>query len=103
MSINGNFVEAAEALRIGLVNHMLPHGQLLPFTRELVQQFTGSPAGREVLGLYDQGCDLSLNGALALETAHVAHGRPWDADAFAARGSAASARQRPNDKAGHRP
>jgi enoyl-CoA hydratase len=99
MSITGNFVEAEEALRIGLVNHVLPHNQLLPFTRDLAQQFTDSPAGREVLGLYEQGCDLSLNGALALETAHVAHGRPWDADAFAARGSDTSARQRPNGKA----
>jgi enoyl-CoA hydratase len=100
MSLTGNFVDAAEALRIGLVNHVLPHDQLLAFTRELVQQFTGSAAGREVLGLYDQGSDLSLNGALALEVAHVAHGRPFDAEAFAARGRATSARQRPNDPAG---
>ena len=94
LSITGNFVEAEEALRIGLVNHVVPHDELLPFTRDLVHQFTEAPAGAEVLALYDQGVDLSFNAALALETAHVAHGRPWDADAFAATGSAAAARQR---------
>ena len=94
LSITGNFVDAEEALRIGLVNHVVPHGDLLPFTRNLVRQFTDSPAGGEVLALYEQGRDLSFNAALALETAHVARGQPWDAGAFAARGSAAAARQR---------
>ena len=36
MSITGNFVDAAEALRLGLVNHVVPHDELLPFTRALV-------------------------------------------------------------------
>ena len=30
MSITGNFVESEEALRIGLVNHVVPHSDLLP-------------------------------------------------------------------------
>jgi len=37
MSLTGNFVDAATALRIGLVNHVVPHEQLLPFTLELAQ------------------------------------------------------------------
>jgi len=94
LSITGNFVDANEALRIGLVNHVVPHGDLLPFTRHLVGQFTDAPAGGEILALYEQGCDLGFSAALALETAHVARGQQWDADAFAAGGSAASARQR---------
>ncbi len=102
LSITGNFVEAEEALRIGLVNHVVAHGELLPFTTDLVQQFTDAPAGAEVLALYEQGCDVSFNGALALETARSAHGRPWDAEEFAARGTAASARQRSSDEAGNR-
>ena len=35
MSITGNFVDAEEALRIGLVNHVVPHEELLPFTAAL--------------------------------------------------------------------
>ncbi len=35
MSLTGNFVAADEALRIGLVNHVVPHDELLPFARAL--------------------------------------------------------------------
>ena len=37
LSITGNFVGADEALRIGLVNHVVPHDDLLPFTRALAE------------------------------------------------------------------
>ena len=94
MSATGNFVDAREALRIGLVNHVVPHGELLPYTGRLVGQIAGTPAVADVLSLYEQGADLGLNAALALETAHVAAGPPWDPAAFAAGGRAAAARQR---------
>ena len=35
LSLTGNFLTAEEALRIGLVNHVVPHEELLPFTRKL--------------------------------------------------------------------
>jgi enoyl-CoA hydratase len=35
MSMTGNFVDAATALRIGLVNHVKPHAELLPFALQL--------------------------------------------------------------------
>ena len=35
MSITGNFVDADEALRIGLVNHVVPHDDLSRFTAQL--------------------------------------------------------------------
>jgi enoyl-CoA hydratase len=35
MSLTGNFVPADEAERIGLVNHVVPHDELLPYTRAL--------------------------------------------------------------------
>jgi enoyl-CoA hydratase len=38
MSICRAFVDAAEALRIGLVNHVVPHEQLLPFTLDLAER-----------------------------------------------------------------
>jgi enoyl-CoA hydratase len=94
MSVTGNFVDAGEALRIGLVNHVVPHGELLPYTAELVSQIAGTPAAAEVLSLYDQGTDLGLNAALALEAARVASGPDWDPAAFAAAGRAAAARAR---------
>ena len=37
MSMTGNFVDAATALRIGLVNHVKPHEELLPFALGLAQ------------------------------------------------------------------
>jgi enoyl-CoA hydratase len=35
LSLTGNFLTADEALRYGLVNHVVPHGELLPFARRL--------------------------------------------------------------------
>jgi enoyl-CoA hydratase len=93
MSLTGNFVDAGEALRIGLVNHVVPHQQLMTFTTRLVRQITDAPAAAEVLSLYDRGVDLGFNAALALETAVTANAA-WDAAAFAAAGRAAAARQR---------
>lgn len=93
LSITGNFLDAEEALRIGLVNHVVPHEELLPYTRRLVDQIAGTPAVTEVLSLYDQGLDLGLNAALALETEHTATAS-WDPAAFESAGHAAAARQR---------
>ena len=35
MSITGNYIDAATALAWGLVNHVVPHDELLPFCRQL--------------------------------------------------------------------
>ncbi|HZQ57492.1 MAG TPA: enoyl-CoA hydratase [Acidimicrobiales bacterium] len=94
MSITGNFVDAAEALRIGLVNHVVPHDELLPFTARLAGEIAATPAVAEVLALYEQGVDLGLNAALAHETTHAANRPKFDAAEFAAAGRAAAARQR---------
>ncbi|HUJ66957.1 MAG TPA: hypothetical protein VLX59_15545, partial [Acidimicrobiales bacterium] len=74
-------------------NHVVAHGELIPFTRQLVGQIADAPAVADVLSLYDQGLDLGLNAALALETRHIA-AASWDAGAFKAAGRAAAARQR---------
>ena len=42
MSLTGNFVSAPEALRLGLVNHVVPHEELLPFTRALAADIVGN-------------------------------------------------------------
>ncbi len=94
LSLTGNFVDAQEALRIGLVNHVVPHDELMVFTRQLVGQISDSSAVAEVLSLYEQGEDLSLSGSLALEATRVADGPEWDSAAFTAAGRDAAARQR---------
>jgi enoyl-CoA hydratase len=35
MSLTGNFVTASEALALGLVNHVVPHEELMPTARRL--------------------------------------------------------------------
>jgi len=92
LSITGNFVDAAEALRLGLVNHVVPHDELLPFTRTLVDDIAPTDAVRHVLDLYRRGEGLPLTDALALEAAHAAT-QEVDPAAFGAAGAAAAARQ----------
>jgi enoyl-CoA hydratase len=42
MSFTGNFIDADEAFRLGLVNHVVPHGELIPFTRRLAADIVGN-------------------------------------------------------------
>jgi enoyl-CoA hydratase len=42
MSFTGNFMSADEALQWGLVNHVVPHDELLSFTRELAGDIIGN-------------------------------------------------------------
>jgi enoyl-CoA hydratase len=44
MSFTGNFIDAEEALRLGLVNHVVPHDELIPFTRGLAGDIVGNDA-----------------------------------------------------------
>jgi enoyl-CoA hydratase len=94
MSITGNFVAADEALRIGLVNHVVPHDELVPFARKLAADVAATPAVSEVLRLYARGDGMSLADALALEADHVTRRTGFDPEAFGAAGRATAARQR---------
>jgi enoyl-CoA hydratase len=42
MSFTGNFMAADEALQWGLVNHVVPHAELMPFTRRLALDIIGN-------------------------------------------------------------
>ncbi|MEI7548216.1 MAG: enoyl-CoA hydratase-related protein, partial [Actinomycetota bacterium] len=42
MSFTGNFMIAEEALQFGLVNHVVPHEKLIPFTRKLATDIAGN-------------------------------------------------------------
>ena len=57
MSATGNFVDAQTALDWGLVNHVVPHDELLPFTRKLAADIVSSNqhAVRRILATYDDG------------------------------------------------
>jgi enoyl-CoA hydratase len=91
MSITGEFVDATEALSLGLVNHVVAHEDLLPFTLALAGRIPANAAVGEMLSLYAQGEDMPVTAALAAETSHSA-GRAYDLEAFTAAGSAAAAR-----------
>ncbi len=44
MSFTGNFMSADEALQWGLVNHVVAHDELLPFTRSIAADIVGNDA-----------------------------------------------------------
>jgi enoyl-CoA hydratase len=81
MSITGNFVDAEEALRIGLVNHVVAHDELLTRAVALAHDVSPQPAVREVLRLYARGEGLSLSEALTMERDWTVH-RTHDPDSF---------------------
>ena len=74
ISFTGRFVDAEEALRIGLVNHVVAHDQLLPFTLRLAASI--SQADREALRRLRQTYG---------EIADAATGGGWELEAAAAR------------------
>jgi enoyl-CoA hydratase len=69
MSLTGNFVDAHEALALGLVNHVVAHNELLATARSLAADIVGNDqhAVRNLKELYDRGSKLSSGDALALE------------------------------------
>lgn len=86
MSATGNFIDAKTALDWGLVNHVVPHDELLPFARNLAADIVSSnqPALRRILSTYDEGELLSSNDAWRLEgdvaQAWFSGGQPSDLD-----------------------
>jgi enoyl-CoA hydratase/carnithine racemase len=54
MSVTGNFLDASTALVWGLVNHVVPHDELLPFTCALARDISSNDAAgvQDVLATY---------------------------------------------------
>ena len=54
MSFTGNFMLADEALERGLVNHVVPHAELIPFTRRIALDIIGNdqPGVRQIRRTY---------------------------------------------------
>jgi enoyl-CoA hydratase/carnithine racemase len=96
--MTGAFVSADEAARVGLVNHVVAHEDLVIRSIELAAQV--APGAADMLELYRRGDDLSPAAALASEAAFSAR-RTYDLAAFASAGRAASARPRGSEDSTH--
>src|SRR5579859_608931 len=55
ISLTGNFVDAATALRIGIANHVVPHEELLPFTMRLAASI--AEADRDMVAVMREDWD----------------------------------------------
>jgi enoyl-CoA hydratase len=71
MSLTGNYVSAAEALQLGLVNHVVPHEELMPFARQLAADIVSNDqhSVTRLLHHYRQ-----IAGAATLDQAHLIEG-----------------------------
>ncbi len=67
--LTGRHIDAVEAHRIGLVNHIVPPDQVLSKSEELLKEIVtkGPLAVRHALFAVDQGLDLDLDKGLSLE------------------------------------
>ena len=94
MSLTGNFMGADEALAFGLVNHVVPHDELMPFTSALAADIVGNEtdAVRQIRSTYaaiatdDDAWETESRDGRAWRRTH------FDPDAVAARREAIQAR-----------
>ncbi len=87
MSFTGRFVGAEEAYRIGLVNHVVPHQQLIPFVHRLAGEIAAGDA-RTVQALnatYGDVAATTLGAGLELERERFADWKLTPADVEARR------------------
>jgi enoyl-CoA hydratase len=88
MSLTGNFVSAEDALSMGLVNHVVPHDELLPFAKRLAGDIVNNDQQgvRRLLQHYR-----SMANAATLDEAHLIEG--YMAETWAPGTSTAGARR----------
>jgi enoyl-CoA hydratase len=81
MSVTGNFVDAQLAYDWGLVNHVVPHAELLPFCRQLAAdcRTIDQVAVRRMLRTYEEGSLVTVDEAWAIED-RVS--REWQGEGF---------------------
>ncbi len=89
MSVTGNYVDAEQALAWGLVNHVVPHDELLPFCRQLAADIVSNDqAGvRQILGTYQLVTSTTVTEGWQIEGRRAAAwpGNRWDPDEIAER------------------
>jgi len=68
--LSGDYIDAKEALRIGLVNRVVTRGELLPIAEAMARGIKShdSMAVQRAKEAVKRGADLSLGQGLALET-----------------------------------
>jgi enoyl-CoA hydratase len=71
MSLTGSFIDAAEAHRLGLVNHVVAHEELASTAHSLAMDIAGNdgPTVRHLKQLYDHNAALPVGEAIAHEQA----------------------------------
>ncbi len=76
MSVTGNFVDAETALAWGLVNHVVPHDELLPFAEKLAADIATNDrvAAQAMVGIYNEERDVVDGTRVAIEADHY---RSW--------------------------
>ncbi|HYD10765.1 MAG TPA: enoyl-CoA hydratase [Acidimicrobiales bacterium] len=81
MSTTGNFMGATEALTFGLVNHVVPHDELIPFTRQIATDIIGNDQTgvRRMLETYRATSGTTIDEGWQVE-ARMA--REWQAQRF---------------------
>ena len=81
MSITGNYVDTRPALAWGLVNHVVPHDELLPFCRQLAADTVSNDrAGvRRMIQTYDEVTRTTVDEGWKIE-ARVS--REWEGAGF---------------------
>jgi enoyl-CoA hydratase len=94
MSLTGNFLTADDALRLGLVNHVVPHQKLLPTARQVAADIVDNDQQgvQRLLGHYRR-----LANAATLDEAHLIEGflaETWRQDTSQARSATVMARGR---------
>jgi enoyl-CoA hydratase len=87
LSLTGNFLSAADALAWGLVNHVVPHDELLPTARRLAADIAGYDQRpvRAMLAEYERTAATTVADGLRIEAEIAA---AWNADPSAAGGVA---------------
>jgi enoyl-CoA hydratase len=98
LSATGNYLSAELALTWGLVNHVVPHEDLMPFTRETARAVVSNDqaAWSEMLRLYGDVAATTVDGGWELE-AEINYDwqrRTFDPESVAARRDAIVARGR---------
>jgi len=79
MSFTGNFLSAHEALDAGLVNHVVDHADLIPFTRSLASDIIGNdqPGVRQIRRTY-----AAITAEADSWAIEAADGRTWRKENF---------------------
>jgi enoyl-CoA hydratase/carnithine racemase len=98
MSFTGNFLDAAEALQFGLVNHVVPHDELIPFTRQIATDIINNDqAGvRQIRATYAEVVATTIDEGWNVEArdARAWQGQRFDKDEVARRRAAITERGR---------